>query len=220
MDGSELGRRIKSDPLLATTLLVMVTSLARRGDVAALKQIGFVGYLSKPVRQMLLHDCLKLVLAQEFETVSGATPDKEQDVITRHTVAESAVHQIRILLAEDNAINQKVAQHMLKTLGYKADIVANGRESVRALEMINYDLVLMDCQMPELDGFEATAIIRNKESRVFNHDVPIIALTANALQEDRERCLAAGMNDYLAKPVKKNELAEILEKWSGKSVSE
>jgi len=220
MDGSEVGRRIKADPQLATTILVMITSLARRGDVAGLKQIGFVGYLPKPVRQQQLHDCLKLVLAQDLEIQTGTPPVKEPDVITRHTVAESAAQKVRILLAEDNAINQKVAQHMLKTLGYKADIVADGREAVRALEMINYDLVLMDCQMPELDGFEATAIIRGNSSRVFNHEVPIIALTANALQEDRERCLAAGMNDYLAKPVKKNELAEILVKWSGKSVPE
>jgi PAS domain S-box-containing protein len=214
MDGSELGRRIKYDPRLAATLLIMVTSLARRGDVAALKQIGFVGYLSKPVRQLQLRDCLKLVLAQDLETKNNSTQPKEQDIVTRHTIAESAARKTRILLAEDNAINQKVAQHMLKTLGYKADIVADGREAVRALELINYDLVLMDCQMPELDGFEATAIIRDEASRVYNHDVPIIALTANALQEDRERCLKAGMNDYLSKPVKKNELGDMIEKWA------
>ncbi|HIJ95196.1 MAG TPA: response regulator [Desulfuromonadales bacterium] len=220
MDGSELGRRVRADRQLAATLLVMITSLARRGDVTVLKQIGFVGYLPKPVRQLQLHDCLKLVLAQDLETKSSSTQPKEQDIVTRHTIAKAAARKIRILLAEDNAINQKVAQHMLKTLGYKADIVADGREAVRALELINYDLVLMDCQMPELDGFEATAIIRDKQSRVFNHDVPIIALTANALQEDRERCLKGGMNDYLSKPVKKDELAEMLEKWSEKSESE
>jgi PAS domain S-box-containing protein len=113
---------------------------------------------------------------------------------------------IRILLAEDNIINQKVAQSLLNKLGYKADVVANGLEAVKALEQIHYDLVLMDCQMPEMDGFEATMMIRDPSSAVLNHNVPIIALTANAMKEDRERCLNSGMNDYLSKPVRKEGL--------------
>jgi len=119
----------------------------------------------------------------------------------------------RILLAEDNFINQKVAQTLLHSLGYKADVVANGREAVHALELIHYDLVLMDCQMPEMDGFEATAIIRNASSKVLNHAVPIIALTANAMKKDREKCIESGMDDYITKPIKHIELAEILRKW-------
>jgi CheY-like chemotaxis protein len=134
-------------------------------------------------------------------------------LVTRHTVAESAKHGFRILLAEDNIINQKLAQSMLNKLGYKADVVADGLEAVRALELINYDLVLMDCQMPEMDGFEATAMIRDVNSKVLNHDVPIIAITANAMKGDREDCIAAGMDDYLAKPVKQSELSEMLGKW-------
>ncbi|MDD2900251.1 MAG: ATP-binding protein [Desulfuromonadaceae bacterium] len=118
-----------------------------------------------------------------------------------------------ILLAEDNVINQKVAQSILSKIGYKADIAANGLEAVRALEMIDYDLVLMDCQMPEMDGLTATGIIRNPASKVKNHKVPIIAMTANAMKGDREKCLEVGMDDYLTKPVKKDELAEILIKW-------
>jgi two-component system, sensor histidine kinase and response regulator len=120
---------------------------------------------------------------------------------------------LRILLAEDNIINQKVAQHLLKSLGYKADVVADGLEAVRALEMIDYDLVLMDCMMPEMNGFEATAKIRDHGSNVLNHNVPIIAMTANATSEDREKCLAVGMDDYMSKPVKKEIMSDLIEKW-------
>jgi signal transduction histidine kinase/AmiR/NasT family two-component response regulator/HPt (histidine-containing phosphotransfer) domain-containing protein len=217
MSGSELGSRIKADPLLKTTLMIMVTSLGKRGDAAALEQIGFAGYLAKPVRQSQLYDCIALVLEranQASEVLETSEVSKiARGIITRHTVAESVNHVAQILLADDNAINQKVAQALLNKLGYKADIVANGQEAVRALELINYDLVLMDCLMPEMDGFEATALIRNSGSKVLNHAVPIIAMTANAMIGDREQCLEAGMDDYLAKPVKKDELAEVLEKW-------
>lgn len=119
----------------------------------------------------------------------------------------------RILVAEDNMVNQKIAQMQLKKLGFKSDVVGNGLEALNALEMKNYDLVLMDCQMPEMDGFEATAIIRDPGSKILNHAVPIIAMTASAFKEDREKCIAAGMNDYLRKPVKKEEIAGMLEKW-------
>ena len=207
MDGIELGRRIKADPLLESTLMVMVTSLGRRGDAAILEQVGFTGYLTKPVRQSQLYDCIVLVL----DRAAGNLP--ETGIVTRHTVAEVAHRGVRILLAEDNVINQKVAQSILSKLGCKADVVANGLEAVRALELINYDLVLMDCQMPEMDGFEATAMIRDPESKVLNHKVPVIAMTANAMKGDREACLESGMDDYLSKPAKKDELAGILEKW-------
>jgi len=211
IDGQELGRRIKADPLLASTLMIMVTSIGQRGDAALHEQIGFAGYLSKPVRQSQLHDCIALVLerAQQTPNVDPTLPG----IITRHTVAEYAKPGTRILLAEDNIINQKVAQNMLSKLGYKADVVADGSEAVRALELINYDLVLMDCQMPEMDGFEATSVIRDPASHVSNHCVPIIAMTANAMQGDREKCLEAGMDDYLSKPVKKGDLAKVIEKY-------
>ena len=212
MDGSELGRRIKADPLLESTLMIMVTSIVQRGDAALLRQIGFDGYLPKPVRQAQLHDCIAIAMARANQTSSNST--QVDSIVTKHTVAEVAKRGIRILLAEDNIINQKVAQSILGKIGYKADVVANGLEAVRALEMINYDVVLMDCQMPEMDGFEATATIRNTESNVLNHKVPIIAMTANAMKGDREACVAAGMDDYLSKPVKKDELAALLEKWS------
>jgi len=208
MDGSELGLHIKADPLLQATLMIMVTSLARRGDAGVLEQIGFVGYLSKPVRQTQLYSCIALALNRAHTTSEASTA-----IITRHTVAEAKERGLRILLAEDNSINQKVAQKILGALGYKADVAANGLEAVRALELIDYDLVLMDCQMPEMDGFAATMMIRDPESNVLNHKVKIIAMTANAMKGDRAQCIAAGMDDYLTKPVKKDELAVVLEKY-------
>ena len=209
MDGQELGRLIKADPLLESTLLVMVTSLAQRGDAGVFEKIGFVGYLTKPIRQSLLYDCIVLVLNKAVGDTQKA------GIITRHTVAEITRKSARILMAEDNIINQKVAQNILNKLGYKADVVADGLEAVQALELINYDIVFMDCQMPEMDGFTATAVIRGPESKVLNHAVPIIAMTANAMKGDREQCLDAGMNDYLAKPMKKSDVAEMLDKWLG-----
>ena len=209
----ELGRRIKADPQLKSTLLIMLTSLGQRGDAATLKQIGFDGYLAKPIRQSQLYDCIVLVLDRAKQTTEVLTTEVSKGIVTRHTVAESARHDVRILLAEDNMINQKLAQSMLTKLGYKADMVANGLEAVQALEFINYDLVLMDCQMPVMGGFEATALIRDIQTKVLNHDVTIIAVTANAMAKDREECAAAGMNDYLSKPLKKEVLAAILEKW-------
>ena len=222
IDGLETGRRIKADPLLKSTLLIMVKSLGQRGDAAVLEQVGFTAYLTKPVRQSQLYDCIALVLnrAKQTSEVStleaglNKTSEVSKGIVTRHTVAENFKHsQHRILLAEDNIINQEVAQSILHKLGYKADVVFNGLEAVKALSLTNYDLVLMDCQMPEMDGFEATAIIRDIKSAVLNHAVPIIALTANAMSKDREDCLKAGMSDYLPKPVKKAELAEVFAKW-------
>jgi CheY-like chemotaxis protein len=217
MDGLELGRRIKGDPLLSSTLMIMITAQSQRGDATLLQQIGFAGYLPKPVRQSQLRDCIAIVLGRSNQTTSNQTPENMEPLITRHTVAEIENRSIRILLAEDNLINQKVAQSILGKIGYKADIVANGLEAVRALKIINYDVVLMDCQMPEMNGFEATAVIRDPESNVLNHKVPIIAMTANAMKGDREICVAAGMDDYISKPVKKEELAALLEKWRGSS---
>jgi len=206
----QLGRRIKNDPLLKSTLMIMLTGAGKRGDAASLKQIGFDGYLVKPVRQEQLFSCIALLLKRDI-VLDSEQPS--QGMITRHTVAEHSEHGIRILLAEDNAINQKVAMKMLSGLGYKADAVINGLEAVRALELINYDLVLMDCMMPEMDGYEATAVIRNPDSLVQNHAVPIIAVTANAMAGDREICLQAGMDDYMPKPIKKADLAAMIEKW-------
>ncbi|MFZ4857441.1 MAG: response regulator [Desulfuromonadaceae bacterium] len=211
MDGLELGRRIKQDPRLASTLMVMITSLARRGDVTVMDEIGFSGYLPKPVRQGQLYGVLELILAKS----AGQLQDmpNQSRIITKHAVSEYGRQGLRILLAEDNIINQKVAQHMLKSLGYKVDVVADGSEAVQALKMIDYDLVLMDCMMPEMNGFDATTLIRDPDSGVLNHTVPIVAMTANATGEDRKKCLESGMDDYLSKPVRKETLEEMISKW-------
>jgi len=187
----------------------MVTALGNRAVVAQLKDLGFVGYVPKPLRQSQLYDCIAQVLGRT-EQISPAEIFQQAVVEMQNP---TSLKRTRILLAEDNIINQKVAQSILGKLGYKADVVSNGLEAVRALEMIDYDIVLMDCQMPEMDGFAATAVIRAPDSRVCNHSVPIIAMTANAMKGDRENCIAAGMDDYLAKPVKKDELALMLKKW-------
>ena len=212
MNGGELGRHIKADPLVHATRMLMVSSVGRQGEATEMTRIGFAGYLTKPIRQAQLSECLGMLMGGFAFRSSSSLPQK-RGIVERHIVEESGTHVARILLAEDNVINQKVARHILKTLGCKADVVADGYEAVRALELINYDLVLMDCQMPEMDGFEATAVIRDPTSNVCNHNVPIIAMTANAMKGDREKCLEAGMDDYLSKPVKKEELAGIIDKW-------
>ena len=195
IDGLDLGRLIRADPVPNKTAMVLMTAIGHRGDAAVAEKIGFSGYVTKPLRKSLLYGCMALVLARAKgqSSVTG--------IVTRHTVAELNAKRIRVLLAEDNIANQKVTQAMLHNLGYAVDMVANGLEAVKVLELIDYDVVLMDCQMPEMDGYEATRIIRDAASRVINHAVPVIAVTANTGQGESEKCLAAGMSDYMTKPI-------------------
>ncbi len=206
MDGEELGRTIKAEAAIEDTRIVMMTSLGQRGDARHLEEIGFVAYLTKPVRQSDLFDCLVTVL-------SGEKRKAGRSIVTRHSIRERRRRNVRILLAEDNIVNQQVALSILKRMDLSCDAVANGAEVIKSLELIPYDLVLMDVQMPEMDGYEATRRIRDPQSEVRNHDIPIIAMTAHAMQGDREKCLEAGMNDYLSKPVNPQAVAEMLEKW-------
>ncbi|MDA8137644.1 MAG: response regulator [Desulfobacteraceae bacterium] len=212
MDGAELGRRIKADPDLKAALLVMLTSMGMRGDAAEMKRIGFAAYLTKPVRPDQLYDCLLSVIGAE------QTPQRESQparLVTSHTLTEDKRRRMRILLAEDNAINQKFALHLLGRLGFQTDAVLSGKAAIEALATKAYDLVLMDVEMPEMDGFEATAVIRDPVSAVLDHGVPVIAMTARATNEDRKECLAAGMDDYIAKPLRPDELLHVVEKQIG-----
>jgi CheY-like chemotaxis protein len=213
MDGFELARRIKSDPSLAATRLVMLTSYGQRGDGSTARALGVAAYLTKPIRQSPLFDCLTDIFSRSLVEpgTEPAPPDTSIQLITRHVLKETSTMTNRlILLAEDNIVNQKVAVRQLLKLGYRADAVANGREAVEALERIPYDLVLMDCQMPEMDGYKATAEIRHRQGQT-KHTM-IVAMTAHALQGDRDKCIAAGMDDYISKPVKSEELALLLER--------
>ena len=209
MDGEELGRRIKAEPALADTHLILMTSVSQRGDAERLRTIGFEGYLPKPVKRHVLLECLRIVLSSPSRIQKEGRPN----LVTRYSINEARRARIRILLAEDNITNQQVAMGILKKQGYRVDVTANGKEAVKALEEISYDLVFMDCQMPEMDGFEATRAIRDSQSTVLNRRVPIIAMTAHAMKGDRERCMAAGMDDYLAKPVMPKVLTDMLAKW-------
>ena len=210
VDGETLGVMIREDRALDGTSLVMMTSMGSRGDAVRLEKAGFAAYLTKPVKQSQLHDCLLTVLNRGV----GFSAPKAARIITRHSLADQAKSRVRVLLAEDNPINQKVALATLEKLGYRADAVANGLEALAALGSRPYDLVLMDVQMPEMDGLEATARVRDPKSAVRDHAIPIIALTAAAMTGDREKCLAAGMNDYLTKPLRPEELSRMIERWT------
>jgi len=211
MDGESLGRKIKADKRFEKVKMIILTSIGIRGDAKNFFEAGFTGYLTKPIRHKDLKDVISIV--------SGIKEHEKKDMITtRHTARELNIHKFeekdhRILLVEDNSVNQLVAKGILSQLGLKADIAVNGKEAISALSTDKYDLVLMDCQMPVMDGYEATRIIRDSKSSVENHSIPVIAMTAKAMQGDREECLCAGMNDYITKPVSLQKLSEKLCIW-------
>jgi CheY-like chemotaxis protein len=209
MDGPTLAQRIKTAWGLQETHLIMLTILGQGGSALELEGLGFAGSLSKPIRQAHLKDCLELALGQKESDVKSAPAH----TLAGRVVSDARKIERRILVTEDSPTNQLVAVMMLKKLGYRADVAANGREAVDLLQTIPYDVVLMDCQMPVMDGYDAARCIRSPTTGVLNPDIPIIAMTANALQGDREKCLAAGMNDYISKPVRPQELAEVLARW-------
>jgi CheY-like chemotaxis protein len=201
MDGLELAQAIKADPCLAPIRLVLLSSVSQRGQGSAVQQAGMAAYLTKPVRQSHLYNCLLTVL-------DAARPTAVLPVRRRPDATPLQLHA-RVLVVEDNVVNQQVARRLLEKLGCRVDVAANGQEAVTVLARLAYDVVLMDCQMPEMDGFTATAAIREREAATGQH-VPIIAMTANVMQGDRERCLAAGMDDYISKPVQVDELVAML----------
>jgi len=241
-DGLQLAKELKVHPVGSLVRLIILTSLIQRGHAELARQAGFLAYLTKPIRHDQLSNCLRTVLglpgiAGERTLTAVAAP--ALPLITRHTLSEIESAP-RILVAEDNLINQKLTVRLLEKLGYQADVVENGREAIAALAQGSYAMVLMDCQMPFLDGLEATRLIRENERRqssmvngqsngkdavefslsltndqlpMTSSHIPIVALTANAMSGDRERCLAAGMNDYLTKPVRKENLKGALDRW-------
>jgi CheY-like chemotaxis protein len=238
-DGLSLAKRIRQNPEISHMPLILLTAFGKRGEGKLAQHAGFSGYLTKPIRHQQLQQCLQMILGNAQQTPSSTT-SHSSTLITRHTLEEAQAHtQVFILLAEDNVVNQKVAVRMLQKIGYRVDVVGNGQEAVEAVGRTSYDLVFMDCQMPVMDGLEATRKIREAEIlngregkvRSKGHEtpsseispcslltphcsrVPIIALTANALSDDRQACLDAGMDDFLTKPVRLEELSTMSTKW-------
>ncbi len=230
VDGLKLGKLIKQNPDVAQTKLLLLTSLGQRGDAAIAHEAGFSGYLTKPLHKVQLHDGVATVMGYCWTE----HPEQTRPLVTRHTLKETQRQaREKILVADDHAINQQLIVLLLERLGYGTDVVSTGREAVQAVSTESYSLVLMDCQMPEMDGFAATKKIREtehmKRETLGNQDeatasdgspltpnvfrIPIIALTANAMPGDREKCLTAGMDDYLAKPIRPEELAQVLKRW-------
>jgi CheY-like chemotaxis protein len=229
MDGLTLARAIKADPAIAATRLVMLTSLGHRLEAGELRAAGIAAFLIKPVRQSELFNCLVTVLTEAGPPLSTQRFTAVAARGAASAPSPAPLKPWRVLVAEDNVVNQKVAVRQLQRLGYPVDVVANGLEALEALERIRYDVVLMDCHMPEMDGYEATRRIRSRlnganpahngnrhgnRSPEAHQAVRIIAMTANAMQSDREKCLQAGMDDYLSKPVQIQELQAVLERWT------
>ena len=213
MDGLELAHAIKCDPSHKNMKLVLMTSVTQRGHAARSEEVGIAAYLTKPVRQSQLYDCLRTVMGAGAQA-SPESSEQPSKIVTVQSLEEGRhVRRPRVLLAEDNQTNQMAAARMLKMLGYQVDVALNGLEAVDAARKVDYGIVLMDNQMPEMDGLSATREIRTYESAHNKPPVPIIALTANAMRGDREKCLAAGMNDYLSKPFKVAQLSQMLERW-------
>jgi CheY-like chemotaxis protein len=204
MDGFALIERIRQMPELSMATIMMLTSAGHRGDAARCQTLGVSAYLLKPIRQSELREAIVRVLGDHEH--KGAIP-----LITRFSLhgARDPTAFLRVLVGEDNPVNQLLAVKLLQKRGHVVVVAGNGKEVLAELEKNIYDLVLMDVQMPEMDGFEATAALRKREIGTGTHQ-SVIALTAHAMKGDRERCLAAGMDGYLAKPISAQELDELL----------
>lgn len=214
MDGMELAQKIKSRPAYSKSILILVTGSGKRFSGQQLQDAGFSTFLTKPIKQNTLIDNILSVMGKR----QSVEPKSRIKVISPNE--NMLFRNCHILLAEDNLVNQKVARHLLEKVGATVDIANNGNEAVAALRKKHYEIVLMDVHMPELDGFEATLEIRKEKNGILNPAIPIIALTADALKGDREKCLAVGMNDYVSKPINFGELKNALKKYWVKPVVE
>jgi CheY-like chemotaxis protein len=215
MSGFDLVREIKTKEALKEIPIILLTSAGRRGDGKNCREIGIDGYLTKPIRKKDLHGAMESVLGLSREDEVSTEPK----LVTRHTMAEKNREEIQILLVEDYPTNQHVAMRHLQGAGHQVDLAENGQQAVEAYERKHYDLILMDIQMPVMDGYEATKEIRNRESEVHKEEVskfriPIVAMTAHAIKEYRERCFEAGMDDFISKPLRRKELLVMVEKWT------
>jgi CheY-like chemotaxis protein len=216
MNGEMLGRAIKADLTLQATVLVLLTSVSQRMDTQRLTAAGFAAVLIKPVRTVQLMNALATVWGAQALGISpqGVKAPKSLGPYPAGIatpLAAAHLMRARVLLAEDNIVNQKLAVRMLEKLGCRVDVAADGQEAINMLAMLPYDLVFMDCEMPELDGYAATREIRRREGP--SRHTPIIAMTAHAMAGDREKCLGAGMDDYISKPVHMVNLEEALRRW-------
>jgi len=217
MDGLMLAREIRNFPAATLLPLVLLTSMGVRADNPAFASVAFASCLTKPIKPLQLQEALVRV-------ISGAKPAAKKAAPTKLDPALAARLPLRVLLCDDNVINQKVALRLLQQMGYKADVAVNGLECLQALERLPYDIIFMDVQMPEMDGIEATRQIRERQknpasSPNFKAGVAIVAMTANAMQGDREKCIAAGMDDYLSKPIRPEDIRKILELWGPKAAT-
>jgi CheY-like chemotaxis protein/HPt (histidine-containing phosphotransfer) domain-containing protein len=208
MDGERLGSLIRERPELAGTALVLLTPLKLAADAERWRRLGFSGHVSKPVKQGELGACLGTLLGY------GPAPVRLRATPKASSTSREQRSRLHLLVVEDNPVNQEVALGILENLGYRADIAADGLSALRALAQKDYDLVLMDCQLPDMDGYEVSRRIRQPDIPVRNHDIPIIAATAHAMAGDREKCLAAGMNGYLSKPIRPETLEQTIEEWT------
>jgi|GEM_PF-5625762 len=215
MDGISLGKLIRKNPCYGSTALIMLFSMGQQGDTDRLRQIGFSAFLTKPVRIRHLYDSLVNLLKTK-ETSQESAGISEAEYPTR----ETASRPLKILLADDIGTNRMIALKMLEKYDFQVNSVTNGIEAVRELETQSYDIVFMDVQMPEMDGFEAVSVIRDPNSAVLDHEIPVIAMTALAMEGDRERCLNAGMDDYMAKPIDPATILEKVNKWGKKGAAE
>jgi signal transduction histidine kinase/DNA-binding response OmpR family regulator len=213
MDGFSMVERIRQRPELVTATIMMLTSAGHRGDADRCRELGVAAYLLKPIRQSELREAIARVLGAREQT--GAIP-----LVTRYSLqdARDPTTVLRILVAEDNPVNQRLVMRLLEKRGHRVTLAADGRQALEALNQGSFDLVLMDVQMPGMDGLEATAIIREKEKKTGKRQ-PIIALTAHAMTGDRDRCLAAGMDNYLTKPIRPQELDQILVSYANRRSS-